>query len=171
MNQKIQSQMCAKSLEPNKEQIDAAKTVFIAKAHLETIKPIVEGYQKEVLARHNFKDDEGNIVLDTKRTYLMNDADFRVYLDEVAIEHKKHGFDVKPDYCPLLIAESNLIDAEGALIDVYYKVTGIERTDIGRLDHRRRYLDLILSMMAQHLDSRKIMRELFENTVKSLEAQ
>ena len=35
---------------PTPEMIKAAKSVFLAMAHTETVRPIVEGYQRELLA-------------------------------------------------------------------------------------------------------------------------
>ena len=163
--------LTVKDLIPTTEQIDAAEIVFAAMAYVETIKPVVEGYQKDILAKHQwhiskkwtererFKEKD-RIILDPKHSYLLDDVDFQVYLKELEVEHLAHGFIVEKEYCPLLVAESILMDAERHLIEVYSTVTGLHNADIIMLDHRERYLKLILSHLSVHVNKEKCLKTL-----------
>lgn len=156
-----------RSWRPSEEQRKAAELVFLQKAAVETIRPIVTRYQREILARNRFHiakhwvemGDEDKIILDPKEDYMLEDSDFQVYLAECRVEQKKTGlFTESPDFCPLLVAENLLIQAEHVLIDSFEILTGVKGADLWKLDHRKRYLDLLLSMMAQYMDKDKILK-------------
>ena len=90
----------------------------------------------------------------------MSDADFKIYNEETHKKALEAGFKIKKDYCPLLIAENLLIEAENNLIDTFEEITGIKRDDILNLDLRKKYLDLTLSLMSQYVGSSEaLMRE------------
>jgi hypothetical protein len=79
---------------------------------------------------------------------LLEDADSQTYLAECNQAMEAAGLHVeKVGYCPLLVAEHLLVQAEWALMDVMESVTGISKDDVYG-DMRKKYLDLILSMLS-----------------------
>lgn len=138
------------------DQLKAAKTVFDAITYVETIRPVVNRYQKEILKRYKWCIDQQwteyypahKIILDPKETYLLSDKDAKIYFDECNIEAKKHGFNVKLNYCPLLIAEDMLRKAKRALIDIWEPATGISNHDVLLIKNREKYVDILLKMAA-----------------------
>ena len=139
------------------EMIAAAETLFLAMAYTQTIRPIVEGYQKRIIAEINpqvcekFSTFGNNAIKEGKDTYLMNDNDFQTYLKRCAEEAHKAGFNIpNDDYCPLLIAESLETDAEHALIKAMYPITHLEANDVlsAGLDKYKALIDLSLRLLA-----------------------
>jgi len=154
-----------KNWEPNQDQKKAAELVFLNMANVGTIKPIVTKYQNKILLKHKFKIDGQykdihiknnngrDYVKDQSESYLMSDSDFKIYEKELHQAHLKHGFNVKYGYCPLLIAESDLREAENLFLDVITPVFGITRDHLIGLDHREKFLDLALTLIAKFIDS------------------
>ena len=148
---------------PSKQLIDCAKTVFQAMAYVKTVQPIVESYQREILAKHQFHvsneftekwEVTNHIILDPKETYLMEDSDFQIYLDEVAQEHKKHNFNVPKDHCPLLIAQNLERQAKMALFDQSWELLNgrVDKETFDNIpnhpDSFTNYIDLTLRFLA-----------------------
>ena len=155
-----------KNFKPSDEMIKAAELVFLSMAEVETIKPIVKAYQKKILNKYQFKDDEGNIITEEGRSYLMGDADFKVYLDECNTKRLKVGLYVKnKEYCPLLVAESDLTDAERLLINSFKPITGLDCSDIYLLEHRKKFLNLALGLMSNFIDSKQILKTIIKEAV------
>lgn len=102
--------------------IAVVKTACNAEAYLEIVRPVVEGYQKEILEKHQFKIDIEKWtgygfdlekpVLEPKDIYKMSDEDSLIYFRECELKHVEHGFKVKEGCCPLLVAESMLRNAK-----------------------------------------------------------
>jgi hypothetical protein len=148
---------------PTPEMIEAAKNVFMMMAYVDTIKPIVRGYQTRILQAHQFHiakewTDKGHpdeIILEPDHTYLMEDSDFQVYLQETFQERDKAGLKIdNPDFCPLLVAESLLSTAENTLIDSMEPVTHLEAYRIYG-DNRKKFIDLTLRLLAPFVGSAK----------------
>jgi hypothetical protein len=142
------------------EMVIQAHKVFMHKAQVETIRPIVRKYQDEILVRNQFHPakewlDRGfkDRALDKKDDYLMSDEDAERYYSELHEEHLKHGFEVpEKGYCPLLMAEDQERRAIRALLVMFEPVTGIKVDDIlGKLEHYREYTDIVLKMMATYI--------------------
>ncbi len=114
---------------PTATQIRCAQELMVARAFEDTIRPIVEGYQHAILAKHQFKravkwgeqvDPEGDVITDSKRVYLLNDADLQVYVAECQVAQEAHGLKVaRPGNCPLLEAQSARIGAENVLLQAW----------------------------------------------------
>lgn len=141
---------------PTKEMVEAAKTVFVAMAIVETIKPVVIGYEKDILIKYKFHiakqwTDKGiadEIILDPAHSYLLEDADFQVYLAECNQAREAAHLKVdKPEFCPLLVAESLQSDAENGLIESMREVTHLEPSSLYG-DNRKKFLDLTLRLLA-----------------------
>ncbi len=141
---------------PSTEMVEAAKTVFMAMAWKGTIEPIVTGYEREILSRHQFhisdewtaKGMPDKIILDPKETYLLNDIDSKIYINETFMARDNAGLKVdNPEFCPLLVAETMQIDAETALIATMESITHLEP---GQLygENRKKLIDLTLRLLA-----------------------
>jgi hypothetical protein len=144
------------------ELIRAAKTVFMAMAYAETIRPTVEGYQKTILAEMQARPEQRWIdrgvekdepILNPERAYLLNDTDSAVYFRRLDEEKEKAGFHgLESGYCPLLIAEDLVRKAEHALVDLMEPLTGISHQAIfcapNALENYRKYLKLTLGLFA-----------------------
>lgn len=160
-----------KQFKPSPEMVQAAKNVFIAMAYTETIRPIVEGYQKKVLNFFQFKNNgelkrlskrfpeiKERVILNPKESYLLDDEDFKIYLAECNIEREKAGLKVdNPDFCPLLVAESLERDAKRCLVETMETITGIETSILtGHLEEYKKVVDLTLRLLAPYCKNIKI---------------
>jgi hypothetical protein len=138
------------------DMIAAAETLFLAMAYTKTIRPVVEEYQKRIIAEikpevcDKFARFTKDAIKEAKDTYLMKDDDFKVYLQRSHDEALKAGFKVEMDYCPLLIAESLETEAEHALIKAMYPITHLEANDVlsAGLDKYEKLIDLSLRLLA-----------------------
>lgn len=158
--------MNAKDFKPTQEMITATETVFLAMAFTATIRPIVEGYQKKVLAEINPKsrfDDKA--ITDLNSTYEMHDSDFNVYLARCNEERIKAGLRVENiDHCPLLIAENLESKAKRALIEAMKPITNLDPQDVlcSGLENYEKLIDLSLGLMARFVDKDEILLSLKE---------
>jgi hypothetical protein len=139
------------------DMVKAAETLFLAMAYTQTIRPIVEGYQKRIITEikpvvcQRFQSFGNTAITEGKDTYLMNEYDFKLYLKRCAEEAHKAGFKIpNDDYCPLLIAKSLETDAEHALIKAMYPITHLEANDVlcAGLDKYEKLIDLSLRLLA-----------------------
>lgn len=102
---------------PSNTMIGAVEALLMAKAHVELTRERVVPIQKAMLALVKAVDKEtGKPITEAKDGYRMSDEQFKDYLTEVHHEYIKEGFNVKQDYCPLLIAEDLERQAKHALI-------------------------------------------------------
>ncbi len=144
------------TFKPTDEMIQAAKTVFMAMATVETIKPIVREYEKEILKKYQFhiaqswteKGIPDEVILDPEKTYLLEDTDFQIYLKDAFQERDKAGLKVdNPEFCPLLVAEHLQCDAEYILIETMEPVTHLQPSNIYG-NNRKKLIDLTLKLLA-----------------------
>ena len=157
-----------KTFTPTDTMINAAKAVFVSMATIETVKPIVMDIQRRLLDEGKYQYDqkwserargEGDYIIDPRQSYLMGDEDARRYFDLLNKEIKKSGFDVEDDYCPLLMAESALVDAKRNLIismePVITPLTGLTYEKIlGSKDCMKNindFVELTLKMLAPYV--------------------
>lgn len=157
-----------KQFKPSKEMIKAAANVFACMAMVDTIKPMVTGYQKGILTRHQWPIDKESrriagktsIVLDPKNSWLLNEADFKAYLYECNEQRKAAGLHVDNiQHCPLLVAEDLLRQAQRLLADTMESVTGITAHQIfcskNALENYKKYIDLNLRLLAPFVKTTK----------------
>jgi len=146
---------------PTPDQIRMAEATFTAMAFEQTVRPIVEAYEKAILEKHQFKiakkwedtrsGSAGEIILNPKWAYLLEDSDFSIYNAECKVARDAANLKVEQDdFCPLLVAENLRIQAENALINEIAKTPGLENLASGYLDLKQRasVLDLTLKMLA-----------------------
>jgi hypothetical protein len=142
---------------PTKEMKNAARDVFIKMAVVETIRPVVLGYETAILAdmkpqsKHDHK-----IITEPKYAWTMTDKNFKIYLNCCNEERIKAGLKVKSqEYCPLLVAEDNLRVAETHLIEVMAPISHLtldmllESRDC--LNNLRKAIDLNLQLLAPYV--------------------
>ena len=149
-----------KKFTPTKDMVEVADSVFKAMAYVGTLKPIVTGYQEAVLKKHQFvardigqECREGDIILNPEHSYLLEDADFEIYLEEIEEARAEAGLKVNREgNCPLLEAESLLRDAQRLLVDTMQPITKISTDDAlcskNGLENYRQLTDLILKLLA-----------------------
>lgn len=156
----------AKDFTPTYDMIQAVKAVFVCMAAVETIKPIVRGYQEKILAymqagpaekwcqrENGMKPDD--IILAPEQAYLLDDDDWTWYLAECNKERKKAKLHVEnEEFCPLLVAENNLRKARKLLIDAMEPLTGIKFDDLFTdfPNNYNKYIDLSLRLLVSFLD-------------------
>lgn len=161
-----------KSFKPSPDMIRAAENCFAAMAFTETIRPIVDAYQRKILVEmqapmaKEWTDDKriaGHTILEPDQTYLMEDVDFKAYLTRCGEEQAKAGLHTdNPEYCPLFVAEHLQRDAEDALIDAMEPVTHITRNMIWNHPHNleklKKLKDLTLRFMSKFVDTKGTMK-------------
>lgn len=169
-----------KNFKPSKELKQAAETLLLAKTYTETIRPTIEGYQTELLKKLQFKIADKwvnmertglnkEVITDHKRTYLMDDEDFNIYLKELHQKHIEHGFKDQVTkggttkeigFCPLLIAEDTQRQARKLLIDAAEYITGISYDKVNRVKDLEKLEDLTLRLVVPFLDRKEILKTL-----------
>ncbi|MCC7515573.1 MAG: hypothetical protein IT212_12860 [Bacteroidia bacterium] len=153
-----------KDFEPAADMVQAAKNVFACMAIIETIRPIVEGYKRKILANmrfrkaDKFRDVESipEIILEPKDAWKMGDKDFKFYLSECNKDRVKAGLHVDdPECCPLLVADNMLCKAKSVLVDTMEPVTKIKSGDIWNPTHAERMVELTLRLLAPFIKEGK----------------
>jgi len=148
-----------KTIEFSPKMIAAAKAVFMAKAWTATVRPVVEGYQREILALHNWHVakrwiDRGitdRIIIESKDTYLMEDKDFETYHQEGIEARKKAKLKVSEDgNCPLLVAENMERQAIRAMLTAMMPITKIDPDDVYG-ENWNKLTDLTLRLLAPYV--------------------
>lgn len=137
--------------------IDAASNVFMAKAHLSLIKPIVEGYMQKILDQQEwhvaekYRDKFPLRITNHRSDFMMSEADFARYYQLCDEERQKAGLAIlKEGHCPLSDARQTLFLAETALIDVMAPTTEITSQQLNQanIEHRQEYIELTLRLLA-----------------------
>jgi len=106
----------------------------------------VDGYIKPLLAVMDLRDTKGEQILDTKWLFLCEDEDAcTAFYAACDVAHREHGFHLEPGYCPALVAESNAINAENALIEAASAHFEVDFTRLFKLEQRRQLLDLLVN--------------------------
>ncbi len=166
----------AKEFTPTKEMLTAAENLFKARAYVETIRPIVLQYQKEILAEGQWHispkkaSRRGDaVIVEPKDSWLMSDDDFAVYHARCKAARDKAKLHVENDgHCPLLVAEHLVTSAEHALIDAMADTTGVTKDkllsakmDICLVDYYKNYIHLTLQLLAPFVrSSDELMKEI-----------
>lgn len=159
--------MTTKTTKPNitNEMKQAAKTVFMAMAFTQTIRPIVEEYQKRIIQEikpivaDEFKQIGFTTITESKDSYLMNETDFKTYLtrcNEERIKAKLHVDNV--EFCPLLVAEDLQRQADRTFIDVMEPITHLTTDKVlcsnNGLANYKKLIDLSLRLVAPYVQNK-----------------
>lgn len=141
---------------------EAVKVYLLAKAYESSIRPIVEGYRFSVLLEQQFPYDleyvdrferesdpkYSGAVLDYDDSYMLSDDDATKYYALLHQEHVKHGFEVEPDYCPLLIAENQTRKAAREIARAAEYISGITLDKLlYNVANFNKYIDLTVSLV------------------------
>lgn len=145
---------------PTSNMVLAAENVFKAMAFEQTVRPIVEAYQKAILAegkwvvREEFaRNLAQEVITDSKHSYLMSDADFAVYVTKCNVERDKAGLVVELDeQCPLLVAENILMQAKRGMMTVMSDITKIKEPSALPLKEYKKLVELTLQLLAPFIE-------------------
>jgi hypothetical protein len=129
------------------EIIRAGKTVFLAMAYTQTLKPVVDAYHDKVLREMGYPH------LNSKTSYNLPDNVWDEYYKRVKVERDKAGLHVdNDDFCPLLVAENLECKAKRALVDLMEPITGLsaDRVLTGghALENYDKLVDITLRFLA-----------------------
>lgn len=156
--------MIKKGFTPSASLIRNAENLLLSMAMEQEVRPVVEAYETEILAKHQFKPAAkwssrfADVILDRKSSFLLSDEDAKVYYAECFAARDKAGLKVsKPDNCPLLEAESTRRLAESAFIDELGKMPSMQAFSSGfmTLETRAKVLDLGLRMVVPFVGNSK----------------
>lgn len=153
---------------PTPEMKRITEILLIAMAHRDTVSPVVLAYQKKILEEGDFKvspsvreyaPDRPDRITDPARTYLLGDEDARRYYAACNEARKAAKLHVdNEECCPKLVSESRVIDAENELMRQMKPLTGLDAP--WSMDLRRKYLDILIKMMLQHIDPQAAMQRM-----------
>jgi len=156
-----------KKMAKDRQCIEAAENLFIAKAYYETVYEHLRPLQVEVLEKHQFKvaDEQvkkgrkHEVVTNPDRLHLISDEDFEIYQKEVHEIYLNEGYNVNFGYCPVLIAYNQMNDAERNLCDAVEKYTGISHFQLvcSGLDKVREYIELNLEFFAPLVSKKELL--------------
>ena len=160
-----------KNFKPNHDQVLAAKNLILAMAHQQLVEPIITAYQREILAANQWRIKsefvelgcKDEVITDPKRAYLLSEKDAGKYFALIEDAKKSSGLKVSnPDFCPLLEAETFVLDARRAMVEVMEPVTGITWDQLmNNFKLFPQYIDLTLKVMAPFVGSAdEILQEL-----------
>ena len=143
-----------KDFKPTAEMFNVAQALLQAMAFKETIRPIVEGYEQKILDEMRPLDRyEGELITDIKYTYMMPDDIFAIYHSRCKAARDAAGLHVeKDDFCPFLVADTFVVDATRALVEIMEPVFKVSHHALlcSGLDKFHEYVDLMLKMLVSH---------------------
>ncbi len=152
------------------DMIAAGKSVFLAMAHEQLVRPIVEGYEARILEENNFQyGDEwrehgiAGKVTERKKTFLMDKDDFQAFIELTYQARDAHNLKVSgPDNCPLLEAEYLRMQAENKLLQQVAKLPGME--SLGKafvtVEQRKQAIEAALGLLTPFVgDAEQILEE------------
>ena len=137
---------------------NAVKVYILAKAHEDTIRPIVEGYKLKILIdgkytyaeKHTARRNElPEYITSLKDTWLMDDEQHDQYMRIVREAHDANGFakmleGLEIGYCPLLMAETATIDAKRAVLKQSEYLHGYDTDKVWNMEKRAQMFDLTM---------------------------
>lgn len=146
--------------------IKAAEALFMAMALQESVQPIVQAYELEILQRLQLRTDPAfaasgidRIVLCSKDAYLLSDQDFETYQAEAFKARDAAKLAVSnPQNCPLLEAQSLVLKAQTALLDEMAQFPGLHNLkNVHLLSPQKRQgaVDLTLRLLAPYVRNAK----------------
>ena len=139
--------------------IRAAETLFLAMTVEQTIRPVVEAYEKEIMVRLQMRTDPkwakygiDRLVLERKDTFLLSKEDSERFIAETfkARDAAKLKVD-HPEACPLLVAINHVVKAENALIETmgeHPQLGALKNVLVLSLDKRKQAIEMTLRLLA-----------------------
>ena len=140
---------------------NAVKVYILAKAHEDTIRPIVEGCKLKILIDGKYTYDQKHMdrrdnlpeyITSLKDTWMMDDEQHDQYMRRVWDAHHANGFakmleGLEIGYCPLAMAESTTIDAKNAVLKESEYLHGHNTDYIWDMKIRAQMLDLTMQFV------------------------
>ena len=103
---------------------EAVKVYLLAQAYVETIRPVVEAYQAEVIAAaglhysEEFAPEFVGVITTMNDSWMMDGREGDAFYAALDAARDAAGFvDFAPGYCPLSVAEYDVITAKRAICD------------------------------------------------------
>lgn len=130
---------------------ELAQAVCAAQAFAECERQRVDAYVLPIFKSYTFivgltgvRRKLVEYVTSPRDLYLCTDeALCKKYYAECDQAHRAHGFKGQDGFCPALVAESELVDAQNALIKSGAELLGIDGADVHG-EHRKQMLHLLL---------------------------
>lgn len=123
------------SIELTPELRSLVKSVIMAKAWVESIHPIVTGYQKDILKEIGAVNEKGEPITNPLMYFSMDEELFKIYFGRCAEEAARNGLQHEPECCPLLEAESLEREAKRAFgTYIFSKLPGCGDISYGSLN-------------------------------------
>lgn len=144
------------------EMIAAANAVAFCMADVAVKTPIVEAYQRQLLAKGQwlmaqaFVDpgEERPVILDPKLSYLLEEEDAKTFQAQCAIQAAAAGLSTTiPGNCPRTESDQQLYVMEQNLLSRAQPYTGIDPKSIHQPAHRKSYVDTLMRLMGPQLKS------------------
>lgn len=162
---------------PSAKLVRFCENALASRAYVETIRPIVEGYQKAILEAGDYwmcdqwhrefvkaEIDPGKLrITEPERTYLLPQAAANRYHEACRQAAKKAGLHVlREGNCPLLEARHLLVRAEEALLAVFASEMEVpELAEPLPLGQREKALSCIYGLLTPHIGSvERVLRRL-----------
>ena len=151
--------------------IRAAETLFLAMTLEQTIRPVVEAYEKEIMERLQLRTDPkwaqygiDRLVLERKDTFLLGKEDSERFIAETFKARDAAKLEVDhPEACPLLAAINHVVKAENALMETmgeHPQMGALKNVHLLSLEKRKQAIEMTLRLLAPFVRNSKDM--LFE---------
>lgn len=122
------------------------KQMILAQAFAKTERERVNTYILPLFQTFTFVNAEGERITDPELLYeCEDDALCAAYYTACEKAHREHGFTGDDGACPALVAESTVLKAEWAVLEVIEKFAGVDSFSVD-LDIRAKALDLCVSL-------------------------
>lgn len=146
-------------MKPSNKLINAANAVFQAEALVNTLKPVITRIRAKVLNDNNFMYDselwhKSGKITNPSDDYMMSDDEHAIYCDILHNALIAHGFNVEPHYCPLLMAEEQLRQANRVLCDLSIEIHNMPNLTFDNLFRANKYnehLDICKRYLVQFI--------------------
>jgi len=109
--------------------LNAVNAYLLAKAYARLKREQVDNIRRAVMRESPLYDTDGNLITDPAHSWNTSDEAFKAFAAECSRRERQAG--VKPDamadeYCPALVAETLLIDAQRVLVDATGPMAGVD---------------------------------------------
>ena len=131
--------------EPARRVIELRRKAAVLRAEVDKIK-------KTVLAEMQLKDEDGNIVLNPDVSWTIEpEEDLFLFHEKLqkCVRQLPGADELPEDYCPALVAESDLCDAENDLLRKICPILGTDPNQIilAEIDLRQKFIDLTVELV------------------------
>lgn len=132
----------------DKEVLLACKVTLDAMAYAEVLSEKILPKQAEILRNLAYKSEDGEIIVEPNKSYLLSEKDYKVYWKRMNEYYDSLGLQRPTEnHCPLLMAQSQQRKAERTLLQAMQKYTGMD-VDKMFLRHREKLLEITLKLLA-----------------------